>query len=64
SVVGLACAVVSAVVDPVLFGLAGIALGVVGHARGEPLGKWAAAAAGVGMLVGTVLSVLLEALLS
>jgi hypothetical protein len=60
SVVGLICAVVSVLYSPVLFGLAGILLGVAGHARGEPLGRWAAVAAGVGMVIGTVLSVVLE----
>jgi hypothetical protein len=64
SIVGLVCAVVSVLFSPVLFGLAGIVLGIVGHTRGEPLGKWAAVAAGVGMIIGTVLSVVLESVLS
>jgi hypothetical protein len=59
SIIGFACAVVATLFVPVLFGLAGIVLGIVGHTRGEPLGKWAAVAAGTGMIIGTVLSLLL-----
>ncbi|TDD31470.1 hypothetical protein E1286_44855 [Nonomuraea terrae] len=59
SVVGFVCAVVAVLFQPVVFGLAGVALGVAGHVRGEPLGRWAAIAAGAGMLAGTVLSILL-----
>ncbi|MDP4503560.1 hypothetical protein [Nonomuraea turcica] len=64
SIVGFVCAAVAVLFTPVLFGLAGIVLGVVGHARGEPLGKWAAVAAGVGMVIGTVLSFALETIVS
>jgi hypothetical protein len=64
SIVGFVCAAVAVLFTPVLFGLAGIVLGVVGHARGEPLGKWAAVAAGVGMVIGTVLSFALESIVS
>ncbi|MED7923674.1 hypothetical protein SMD20_05505 [Nonomuraea sp. LP-02] len=60
SVLGCVCAAVAVLYAPVLFGLAGIVLGIVGHLRGEPLGKWAAPAAGVGMGVGTVLTLVLE----
>ncbi|UBU09119.1 hypothetical protein [Nonomuraea gerenzanensis] len=59
SVIGLVCGAVAVLYLPVLFGLAGVVLGVVGHARGEPLGRWAAIAAGAGMLLGTLLSILL-----
>ncbi|MGW0803957.1 hypothetical protein [Nonomuraea sp. NPDC002799] len=55
SIIGFVCAVVAVLFIPILFGLAGIVLGIVGHTRGEPLGKWAAVAAGVGMIVGMVL---------
>ncbi|RVX41791.1 hypothetical protein EDD27_4362 [Nonomuraea polychroma] len=64
SIVGFVCAAVSVLFSPILFGLAGIALGIAGHAKGEPLGKWAAAAAGAGMVVGTVLSFALESIVS
>jgi hypothetical protein len=59
SIIGFVCAVVAVLFVPVLFGLAGIVLGIVGHTRGEALGKWAAVAAGTGMVVGTLLSILL-----
>ncbi|MFB4262626.1 hypothetical protein [Nonomuraea sp. GTA35] len=59
SVIGFVCGAVAVLYLPVLFGLAGVVLGVVGHARGEPLGRWAAIAAGTGMLLGTLLSILL-----
>ncbi|GAA3710422.1 hypothetical protein GCM10022224_089950 [Nonomuraea antimicrobica] len=59
SIAGIVCAVVAVLFLPVLFGLAGVVLGIVGHTRGEPLGRWAAIAAGAGMLVGTLLSILL-----
>ncbi|MBF8189854.1 hypothetical protein ITP53_29845 [Nonomuraea sp. K274] len=61
SVIGFVCAVVAVLFIPILFGLAGIVLGIVGHTRGEPLGKWAAVAAGIGMIAGIVLGVLLMA---
>ncbi|SPL98273.1 Basic proline-rich protein [[Actinomadura] parvosata subsp. kistnae] len=59
SVIGCVCGAVAVLYLPVLFGLAGVVLGVVGHVRGEPLGRWAAIAAGAGMLLGTLLSILL-----
>jgi hypothetical protein len=59
SVIGFVCGAVAVLYLPVLFGLAGVVLGVVGHARGEPLGRWAAITAGTGMLLGTLLSILL-----
>ncbi|NJP88608.1 hypothetical protein HCN51_03900 [Nonomuraea sp. FMUSA5-5] len=59
SVIGFVCGAVAVLYLPVLFGLAGVVLGVVGHVRGEPLGRWAAIAAGAGMLLGTLLSILL-----
>lgn len=58
SIVGFACAAVAVVFLPPLFGLAGIVLGIVGHTRGEPLGKWAAIAGVVGMIIGMLLSFL------
>ncbi|MEV5504795.1 hypothetical protein AB0M50_56270 [Nonomuraea fuscirosea] len=59
SIIGFVCAVVAVLYIPVLFGLAGVVLGIVGHTRGEPLGRWAAIAAGAAMLAGTMLSILL-----
>ncbi|WP_103963058.1 hypothetical protein [Nonomuraea solani] len=59
SIIGFVCAAVAVLFLPVLFGLAGVVLGIVGHTREEPLGRWAAIAAGAGMLAGTVLSILL-----
>ncbi|WP_220449262.1 hypothetical protein [Nonomuraea mesophila] len=58
SIIGFVCAAVAVLFVPIVFGLAGIVLGIVGHSRGEPLGKWAAVAAGVGMIVGFVLGYL------
>ncbi|WP_220447426.1 hypothetical protein, partial [Nonomuraea deserti] len=58
SIIGFVCAAVAVLFIPILFGLAGIVLGIVGHTRGEPLGKWAAVAAGVGMILGFVLGIL------
>ncbi|OCF87949.1 hypothetical protein AW168_23160 [Nocardia brasiliensis] len=59
SIVGLVCAVISVLFCPILFGPAGIILGIVGHTKGEPLGKWAAIAAGVGMVIGFLVGFLL-----
>ncbi|MEV0390553.1 hypothetical protein [Nonomuraea sp. NPDC050643] len=59
SIIGFVCAAIAVLFLPVPFGLAGVVLGVAGHARGEPLGRWAATAGGAGMLAGTVLSILL-----
>jgi hypothetical protein len=64
SIVGFVCAAVAVLFSPVLFGLAGIVLGIVGHTKGEPLGRWAAVAAGAGMILGTVLTVIVESLMS
>ncbi|MFG1703137.1 hypothetical protein ACFLIM_08085 [Nonomuraea sp. M3C6] len=58
SIIGFVCAVVAVLFYPPVFGLAGIVLGIVGHTRGEPLGKWAAVAAGVAMILGIVLGYL------
>ncbi|WP_028477681.1 DUF4190 domain-containing protein [Nocardia sp. CNY236] len=55
SIVGFVCAATALLFCPIVIGTAGIVLGVVGHTKGEPLGKWAAIAAGVGTVVGTVL---------
>jgi hypothetical protein len=60
SITGFACAAVAVLFLPVLFGLAGVALGVAGHTRGEPLGRWAAICAGAATFLGTVSSILLS----
>ncbi|WP_433429190.1 hypothetical protein [Nonomuraea sp. CA-141351] len=59
SIIGFVCAAVAVLFIPILFGLAGIVLGIVGHTRGEPLGKWAAVAGGVGMVLGIVLGAII-----
>ncbi|WP_280421584.1 hypothetical protein [Nocardia carnea] len=60
SIIGFVCAAVSLLFCPLLFGIAGIALGVIGHIRGESLGKWAAIAAGVCLIIGMVLALALS----
>ncbi|MFC9432567.1 hypothetical protein [Nocardia sp. NPDC057030] len=52
SIIGFVCAVIAVLFCPILFGPAGIVLGIVGHNKGEPLGKWAAITAGVTMIIG------------
>lgn len=59
SIIGFACAAISLFFCPLLFGPAGIVLGIVGHVRGEPLGKWAAVASGVCLVVGLVVGLLI-----
>lgn len=58
SLAGFGCAVLALLFCPILFGPAGIAFGIFGHQKGEPLGKWAAVASGVALILGTVLGVL------
>ncbi|TDD18771.1 hypothetical protein [Nonomuraea diastatica] len=64
SIIGFLCAAVAVLFVPIVFGLAGIVLGIVGHTRGEPLGKWAAVAAGVGMILGFLLGILVTSSMS
>ncbi|WP_433491024.1 hypothetical protein [Nocardia grenadensis] len=59
SIIGFVCAAVSLLFCPIVFGAAGIVLGVIGHIRGEPLGKWAAIAAALCLVVGVVVGLLL-----
>ncbi|WP_327092041.1 hypothetical protein OIE66_15830 [Nonomuraea sp. NBC_01738] len=61
SIIGFVCAAIALVFIPILFGIAGIVLGVVGHTRGEPLGKWTAVTSGVTMILGMVIGYLLAA---
>ncbi|MGY2116527.1 hypothetical protein ACW9HR_21690 [Nocardia gipuzkoensis] len=54
SIIGFVCAVTALLFCPFLFGPAGIILGIIGHNKGESLGKWAAIAAAVGMVIGFI----------
>ncbi|ONM48291.1 hypothetical protein [Nocardia donostiensis] len=56
SIVGFVCAAICLFFCPIVFGAAGIILGMIGHNKGEPLGKWAAAASIVALVIGLVLS--------
>ncbi|MGW5109213.1 hypothetical protein [Nocardia sp. NPDC004123] len=57
SIIGFVCAVIALIFCPPLFGIAGIVLGVIGHSKGEPLGKWAAVASGVALVLGIIIGV-------
>ncbi|MEV3962705.1 hypothetical protein AB0M34_17680 [Nocardia sp. NPDC050193] len=59
SIIGFVCAAVSLLFCPIVFGAAGIVLGIIGHIRGESLGKWAAIAAAICLVVGVVIGLLL-----
>ncbi|MGW0245413.1 hypothetical protein ACWDYH_02115 [Nocardia goodfellowii] len=54
SILGFVCAALALFFCPILFGPAGIALGLVGRNKGESLGKWAAIAATVGLILGLI----------
>ncbi|MEV0245029.1 hypothetical protein AB0H76_00410 [Nocardia sp. NPDC050712] len=56
SILGFICAPLALFLCPLLFGPAGIILGLVGRNKGESLGKWAAIAAGVGLVLGLLFS--------
>jgi hypothetical protein len=56
SIIAFVCAAISLLFCPILFGPAGIILGVIGHNKGESLGKWAAIVSGIALVVGLVLS--------
>ncbi|MGV9612039.1 DUF4190 domain-containing protein [Nocardia xishanensis] len=58
SILGFVCAALALVLCPILFGPAGIVFGILGHNKGEPLGRWAAIASGVALVAGLVLSFL------
>ncbi|GAA0935354.1 hypothetical protein [Nonomuraea longicatena] len=64
SIFGFVCAGLALLILPIVFGPIGIVLGIVGHTRGEQLGKWAAVTAGVLMVVGMLLGYLVFAGLS
>lgn len=55
SIIGFVCAAVALFFCPILFGPAGIVLGVVGHTKGESLGKWAAIVSAVALIAGLLL---------
>ncbi|MFI6316299.1 hypothetical protein ACIBG8_02205 [Nonomuraea sp. NPDC050556] len=59
SIIAFVAAAIAILFIPILFGLAGIALGTVGHFRGETLGKWAALTSGVTMILGVFLGILI-----
>ncbi|MFI9634489.1 hypothetical protein ACIHAX_17565 [Nocardia sp. NPDC051929] len=54
SIIGFVCAITAVLFCPILFGPAGIILGIIGRNKGESLGKWAAIAAAVGMVIGLI----------
>lgn len=59
SIIGFVCAVIAVLFCPILFGPAGIVLGIVGHNKGESLGKWAAIASGITMIIGFLVGFLI-----
>ncbi|WP_194815841.1 phage holin family protein [Nocardia sp. XZ_19_385] len=52
SIIGFVCAALALFFCPILFGPAGIILGLVGRNKGESLGKWAAIASAVCLVLG------------
>lgn len=58
SIIGFVCAAIALLFIPILFGIIGIVLGIVGHTRGEALGKWAAIASAVTMVGGMILGII------
>ncbi|MEV6134901.1 hypothetical protein AB0L63_02290 [Nocardia sp. NPDC051990] len=55
SIIGFVCAGISLLFCPYLFGPVGIILGIIGHRKGESLGKWAAIASAISLIVGLIL---------
>jgi hypothetical protein len=58
SIAGGILGIAAIIVIPILLGPAGIALGYVGHRKGDPHGRTAMIVAGVGMVVGLILGFL------
>jgi hypothetical protein len=58
SILGFVFGGLALLILPIVFGPIGIVLGIIGHTKGEPLGKWAAIVAGVLMVVGMLLGFL------
>lgn len=61
TILGFVFAGLAVVILPILFGPAGIVMGIVGHSKGDPRGKLAAILAGVGMILGFIVGVALLA---
>jgi hypothetical protein len=57
SIIGFACAAVSLLFLPILFGPAAIVLGIIAYRKGDRLGMWAAVAGVVCMVAGMALGV-------
>ncbi|WP_433711696.1 hypothetical protein ACQP2U_36485 [Nocardia sp. CA-084685] len=55
SIIGFVCAGISLLFCPYLFGPVGIILGIIGHKKGESLGKWAAIASAISLIIGIIL---------
>lgn len=55
SIAGGILGIAAIFVVPILLGPAGIALGYVGHRKGDPRGRTAMIVAGVGMVIGIIL---------
>lgn len=55
SIIGFVMAVPALILFPPVFGLLGVAFGVIGHVKGDPIGKWAVVAAVVCAAVGMAL---------
>ncbi|MRH86802.1 hypothetical protein GFY24_04845 [Nocardia sp. SYP-A9097] len=55
SIIGFVCAGIALLFCPPGFGIAGIVLGVIGNSKGEPLGKWAAIASGITLVLGVII---------
>ena len=49
------------VIVPIIFGPAGVALGIVGQRKGDPMGRTAAIVAGIAMVIGIALGIALRA---
>jgi len=57
TIISFVMAGISVLFAPILFGPAGIILGIVGRSKGDPLGTWAIVASVVGMIAGFALAV-------
>ncbi|MGY4099737.1 hypothetical protein ACW2Q0_09290 [Nocardia sp. R16R-3T] len=55
SIIAFVCAGISLLFCPYLFGPVGIILGIVGHKKGESLGKWAAIVSTISLIIGLIL---------
>ncbi|WP_433601375.1 hypothetical protein ACQPXH_06330 [Nocardia sp. CA-135953] len=55
SIIGFVCAGISLLFCPYLFGPVGIILGIIGHKKGESLGKWAAFVSAISLVIGLIL---------